>query len=178
MLQTSHSSESDIEDISDDCITEFVKDENFESFSELFLKIENTEVKNTGWENRRDVKLVKIIASVYFQVMDFLPNRFETKTFVTKNFFTSAKNLSFSSYNIHHSHVTGKIIGYAYFFCNQKVRENQNAIPIIAHNLFSFDFFFVVKGIRLSLANKTAEYRRLKLHKCPLHKHLFVSEIY
>lgn len=87
MLQTSHSSESDIEDISDDCITEFVKDENFESFSERFLKIENTEVENTGWENRRDVKLVKIIASVYFQVVDFLPNRFEIKNICNKKLF-------------------------------------------------------------------------------------------
>ena len=78
MLQTSYSSEIDIEDISDYCIPEFVKDKNFESFSKLFLEI----------------------------------------------------------------------IGYAHCFCNLKIRENQNAILVIAHNLFSFDFFFVVKGIR------------------------------
>ena len=27
--------------------------------------------------------------------------------------------------------------------------ENNNLIPLFAHNLFSFDFFFAVKGIRL-----------------------------
>ena len=77
MLQTSYSSESDIEDMSDDCIAQFVENKNFESFSEFFLEIENTEVKNTGWENRRYVKPVEIIAFVYFQVMDFPPNEFE-----------------------------------------------------------------------------------------------------
>ena len=89
LLQTNYSSESDLEDISDDCIAEFVEDKSFESFSELFLKIENTKVKNTGWENRREVKLVKIIAFVYFQVMGFPPNRLEIKRFVTISFFTS-----------------------------------------------------------------------------------------
>ena len=45
--------------------------------------------------------------------------------------------------------MSGKIIGYAHDFCNKKIRENQNPIPVFAHNLFSFDFFFVVKRIRL-----------------------------
>ena len=118
-----------MEDISDDCIAEFVDDKIFESSSEPFLEIENTEVKNTGWENKCNVKLIKIIAFVYFQVLDFKPNRFEIKTFVTKKIFTSVKNLLFGSYVIHHSHVTGEIIGYVHWFCNLKITENQNAIP-------------------------------------------------
>ena len=87
LLQTSCSSESDIEDISDDCIAQFVENKNFESFSEFFLEIENAEVKDTGWENRRYVKLVQIIAFVHFQVMDFPPKEFEIKIFVTKKLF-------------------------------------------------------------------------------------------
>ena len=67
---------------------------------------------------------------------------------MTKKIFTTVKNLLFGSYVIHHSHVTSKIIGYAHYFYNQKIRENQSAIPTIAHNLFSFDFLFVLKGIR------------------------------
>ena len=35
---------------------------------------------------------------------------------------------------IHHSHVTGKIIGYGHNFCNEKCRENHSTIPVIAHN--------------------------------------------
>ena len=64
LLQMSYSKESDIKDILDDCIVEFVKDKNFENFSELFPEVEDTEVKNTGWEYRRDIKLFKIIAFV------------------------------------------------------------------------------------------------------------------
>lgn len=104
------------------------------SFKKL-LEIENTEVKNTGWDNRRDVRLVvKIITFFYFQIMGFPPNRFEIKTFATKNFFTHVKNLLFGCYVIHHSHLMGEITGYAHCFCNLKIRENQNAIPVIAHN--------------------------------------------
>ena len=48
---------------------------------------------------------------------------------------------------IHHSHVTGKIIGYAHDFCNQKCRENFYTIPVMTHNRFRFDFFLFLKGI-------------------------------
>ena len=52
---------------------------------------------------------------------------------------------------IHHSHMTGKIIGYAHDFCNQKCRENYYAIPVLTHNHFRFDFFLFLKGIRPSV---------------------------
>ena len=81
--------------------------------------------------------------------MDFPPNKFEIKTVITKTFLNDIKNILFASYVIHHSHVTSNIIGYAHDFCNKNFRENQNPIPVFAHNLFSFDFFFVVKSIRL-----------------------------
>ena len=50
---------------------------------------------------------------------------------------------------IHHSHITGDVIGNAHSFCNLKGRENKNQISVIAHNLFGFDFFFFLKGLRL-----------------------------
>ena len=60
---------------------------------------------------------------------------------------------------IHHSHVTGEIIGYAHNFCNKKVRETQNQIPVFAHNLFSFDLFCCKGNKALCLENKITEYR-------------------
>ena len=48
LLNASYSNESDIEDTLDDCIAEFVNEMNFESFSDWFLEIENTEIKNIG----------------------------------------------------------------------------------------------------------------------------------
>ena len=37
---------------------------------------------------------------------------------------------------IHHSHVTGKIVGFAHDFCNQKCKENFYTIPVFEHNQF------------------------------------------
>ena len=52
---------------------------------------------------------------------------------------------------IYHSHITGEIYGYAHWYCNKKVRENYYKIPVVAHNLFRFDFFFLAKGLRASV---------------------------
>lgn len=52
---------------------------------------------------------------------------------------------------IHHSHISDDIVGYPHSFCNEKVRENYYRIPVIAQNLFCFDFFFLVKGLRTSV---------------------------
>ena len=64
LLNTSYSNESDIEDILNYCIAEFVNKMDFERFSDMFLKIENTEVKSIGWKNRKDIKLIKLIAFI------------------------------------------------------------------------------------------------------------------
>ena len=48
--------------------------------------------------------------------------------------------------HLHHSQIAGKIIGYAHDFCNARVRENNMEIPVVAHNLFSFDLYYFVKG--------------------------------
>ena len=50
--------------------------------------------------------------------------------------------------HVNHSHISGEIIGYAHRYCNYKVRENQTKISVVAHNLFRFDFFFLLKGLR------------------------------
>ena len=149
LLNTNYSTESDIEDISDDCVAEFRKEMGFDNFSDLYLEIENTQIKNLKWEDRRDTKINKIITFVYCSLMDFLNNKFEIETVVAKNFFKSVRNFLCGSHVMHHSHVTGEIKGYAYDFCKKRLRENQNFIPVFAHNLFGFDFFFIVKGIRL-----------------------------
>ena len=49
---------------------------------------------------------------------------------------------------INHSHVTGEIKGYVHSFCYEKTRENHFTVSVIAHNLFRFDFFFLLKGLR------------------------------
>ena len=46
LLNTNYSKENDMEDISDHCIIEFINEYSFESFKDLFLEIENIQVKN------------------------------------------------------------------------------------------------------------------------------------
>lgn len=93
LFNTSYSNESDTEDISDNCIAEFVNKMNFESFSGLFLEIKNTKVKNIEWENRKDIKLIKLITFVYRSIMDFAEKEFEIKSVVTNKKINSVKDL-------------------------------------------------------------------------------------
>ena len=106
-------------------------------------------IKKVNVSKKTRNNLYKLIYYVYEKVMKFPDNSFEIKTLVTKNFLNDLKSLIASSVVINHSHLTRDTIGYAHDFCNCKLKENQRTIPVIARNLFSFDFFFVVKGIRL-----------------------------
>ena len=49
LLNTNYLRESEIEDISDDRVSEFVKEMNFDNFSNLYLEIKYTQIKNLKW---------------------------------------------------------------------------------------------------------------------------------
>ena len=48
LLDNTYPEESDIEDISDECIVNFVDENEIESFQHLYLKILNTEIKHVN----------------------------------------------------------------------------------------------------------------------------------
>ena len=77
LLNDNYSKDTEAGDISNDCIAEFIDEYEFECFVDLYLDIENTQVKNAKWENRKDFKLNKIISFVYSTIMDFAHNIFE-----------------------------------------------------------------------------------------------------
>ena len=79
-----------MDDISDNCIAEFIDEYEFESFNDLFLDIANTQVK---WDKRKDVRLNKIITFVHSTIMDLPDNKFEIKAAATKDFFSNVKDL-------------------------------------------------------------------------------------
>ena len=54
LLNTNYLKESDVEDISDNCMIEFINEINIDSFEEIFLEIKNTEIRNMKWEKRKD----------------------------------------------------------------------------------------------------------------------------
>ena len=50
--------------------------------------------------------------------------------------------------HLHHSHITSKILGYTHDFCNTKVTKKDGPdIPVIAHNLFGFDLYYVASSL-------------------------------
>ena len=67
---------------------------------------------------------------------------------LSQKFIENVRAIMENTHCIHHLHVTGEIKGYVHSFWNKKVRENYFKIPLVAHNLFRFDFFFLLKGLR------------------------------
>ena len=73
----------------------------------------------------------------------------------TDNFLSNLAGIAEHKLVVHHSHISGQIIGFAHTFCNLKVRENYYVIPVIAHNQFRFDFFFFMQGYRPTVWEST-----------------------
>ena len=81
--------------------------------------------------------------------MDFPPCKFdEIKTVTTKEFLGKFYRIINNKVHLHHSHVTGEIIGHSHDFCNWKVRKNQDVVSLIGHNFLGFDIFYMVKDFR------------------------------
>ena len=77
-------------------------------------------------------------------------DEFETLTML--NLFDYFHRIINVKIHLHHSHVPGKIHGYVHNFCNMQVRENsQMQFSCIAHNVFGFDMFLLLKRIGLSV---------------------------
>ena len=116
LLNTRYSS--NIKDVPEDCIANFVRENNSEKFEELFIEVDS---KNIGWQKNQKMHLYQLATIVYSHLMK-LPDKYKIKTVVTKNFYNNVFDLLFGDVVIHHSHITGKIIGNAHDFCNKKFR--------------------------------------------------------
>ena len=112
-------------------------------FGEIKELISDVKIKNKS--NTKISKfMLQTYAFVYQRLIDFPQEKFDYKTV---NFFESVHRIINVKIQLHHSHVTGKIIGSANDFCNMKVRENQDQFTCIVHNFFGFNMFFLIKGI-------------------------------
>ena len=83
--------------------------------------------------------------------MDFPRGCFDYETLTTSHLFAYVHKIFNVKAHLHHSHLTGNIIGYVHDFCNAKVLENNDMMTCIAHNVFHFGMIFLLKGIRLSV---------------------------
>ena len=95
--------------------------------------------------------MLQLYTYIYQKLMDFPNGKFDYETLTTKDLFIYVHKILNMKIHLHHSHVTGKILGYNHDFCNQKVRENKDVFSCVAHNFFGFDIYFLIKGIRLSV---------------------------
>ena len=82
-----------------------------------------------------------------YDTLSFLPKTdIEYDTVTSDRFFIHVHRLIKGKNHLHHSHVTGQILGYGHDFCNTTVIEKTKAeIPVIAQNVFGFDVFYFVK---------------------------------
>ena len=95
--------------------------------------------------------LDKIISFIYSTLIKFVETDQVKGMPMSKIFVDNSKGIMRNKTHIHHLLVSGKIIGYAHSYCNYRVRENKPKLSIIAHNLFRFDFFFLLKGLRAAV---------------------------
>ena len=85
----------------------------------------------------------KAIQYMYEHSVCFIPTaKVNAKCPILSKFISNLVAIFKNQRDIHHSHTTGKIIGYAHNFCNLRCKENYYTIPVFAHNQFRFDFFF------------------------------------
>ena len=108
LLDSSYSSESDIDDVSDECVVNFVDENDTESFNELHLEMANTQVKNVSSLKKTKTGQFKLISYVYTRAMKFITEKFEIKTLMTKKVFNDVINQLYGDFVIHYSHVTGE----------------------------------------------------------------------
>ena len=78
----------------------------------------------------------KLLAFLYLSMIKFSRTDKVKGIPLSRNFIENLKGIMTNTIQLHHSHITGKIIGYAH------------KVTVIAHNLFRFYFFFLLKGLR------------------------------
>ena len=122
-----------------DFLVEYLDDAYYDP-RELKKNIENIQVSKKRSFGKRKTSLFpdKVTVFLYSKMIRFCETDKFNGTPISKRF---VENLLEIKNVIHHSHVTGEIIGYAHYYCNEKVRENYLKIPVVVHNLFKFDFF-------------------------------------
>ena len=133
-----------------------IESESMCSNSEIEEIVEKIKKIKTSRDDDKKATTEKAIGFLYSQSMKFLPTDKVKGDFpISGKFLSNMIAIIKNQVVLHHSHVTGKIIGYAHDFCNQKCRENYYTVPVMAHNQFRFDFFLFLKGIRPSVWETT-----------------------
>ena len=130
-------------------IEHFVEDKFAgDEINEIKNTINQTEIKNALSTTHGNVPKfnLKIYAYVYDELVCFPRSDIDYETITTNKFFTNVHRLIRGKFHLHHSHITGKIFGYAHDFCNTAYRDKSTPqIPFVDHKFFGFDLFYFMK---------------------------------
>ena len=120
----------------------------YSTLKELKFNILHVSVPTKAFSSKKISFSEKLFVFLYSSMIKFCRTNKVKRSPLCKNFIENLKRIMTITIQIHHSYITGKLVGYAHSFCNAKVRENYHKVTVIAHNLFRFDFFFLLKGLR------------------------------
>ena len=112
-----------------------------DTFEKIFKDNGKVQIKNFTRKHPCK-KLRQILLFFYMKIMKLPSAQFFIPRIIIKIFFESINNIMKGKIHLQHFHTTGQIIGYAHSFFNL-------SFPLLAHNLFGFDFFFFAKEVRL-----------------------------
>ena len=102
---------------------ETVLDNVYSTVEELKEDIENDVIKR-----KKSVKVDfadEIITFIYSSLIKFEETKKVKGISVSKNFIQNIKGIMNDKTPIHHSHITGEIIGYSHSYCNEKSNGKQ-----------------------------------------------------
>ena len=139
--------------IYDDRLRDFLK-ENAPAYEDDIVRlVEDIKEVKISYSKAKVPKFTMQVYHYFYDMLtDFPACKFEDlKTVTTRGFLVNLYKVLNAKVHIHHSHVTGDIVGYSHDFCNWKVRENKTIVPLIGHNFLEFDIFYMVKAFRLSV---------------------------
>ena len=146
ILDLHHHFETALQDgVINDEIRDFMLEDlcdTYETFSELRQDINKIVVPKKHFSHKSHNFSEKIIAFLYSNMINFCRTTKVKGIPISKKFIGNISAILKNTHCLHHSHITGDIFGYAHTFCNEKVRENYYRIPVIAHSLFRFNFFY------------------------------------
>ena len=114
------------EDQFDQSLKDFLQEKYPDTdLEELRSKINDIEMKNIVKSTHCGGKIprfnLKVYAFAYDSMIDFPASNFMYNTITTPNFLRNVNRLIKVKIHFHHSHITGKILGYSHEFCNWTV---------------------------------------------------------
>ena len=130
------------ESIEREVVDSLIKGQKDPEVEAITAKIQKMKTGRVCYDDENRATREKTIAFLYQHALCFLStNMVEVDFPMSEKFLYNMIAVFNNKHFIHHSHVTGKILGYAHEFCNERVRENYYTIPTFVHNQLRFHFF-------------------------------------